>query len=77
MEELLEHNDIELYDVKNDPEEMKNLALDPEENEALIMEMNAKLNQLIEAEIGIDDGTELKKPIKMIEKAFELNPEFF
>ena len=77
MEELLENNDIELYDMKNDPEEMNNLALDPEENEALIMEMNEKLNQLIEAEIGVDDGTELKKPIKMIEKAFELNPEFF
>ena len=46
MEELLEHNDIELYDVKNDPEEMNNLALDPENNEALIMEMNEKLKEL-------------------------------
>ena len=77
MEELLEHNDIELYDMKNDPEEMNNLALDPEKNEALIMEMNEKLNQLIEAEIGVDDGSELENSIKMIEKAFELNPEFF
>ena len=77
VEELLEHNDIELYDMKNDPEEMNNLALDPEKNEALIMEMNEKLNQLIEAEIGVDDGSELENSIKMIEKAFELNPEFF
>lgn len=58
FEMLLENNDIELYDLKNDPEEMDNLGSNPEKNKDLIMTMNAKLNGLIEKEVGIDDGKE-------------------
>lgn len=58
FEELISNNDIELYDIKNDPEECNNLALNPEENKALIMEMNTQLNELIAMEIGVDDGSE-------------------
>lgn len=58
FDELIANNSLELYDLKNDPEEMNNLALDPEANRELIMELNAKLNELIAKEVGIDDGHE-------------------
>ena len=54
--ELLAQNDVALYDLQQDPEEMVNLADadNPNFNEALLASMNAKLNALIEAEIGED-----------------------
>ncbi len=54
--ELLDANDVALYDLRNDPEEMTNLADPgkPNYDEALLGMMNAKLNALIENEIGED-----------------------
>lgn len=56
VEELLANNDVALYDLANDPEEMNNLANEdnPEYDEVLLARMSAKLNGLIEAEIGED-----------------------
>ena len=56
LEELFEHNDVQLFDLKSDPDEMVNLAADPEANAELIMQMNDLLNKTIEQEIGVDDG---------------------
>ncbi|MCC8189314.1 MAG: sulfatase-like hydrolase/transferase [Planctomycetes bacterium] len=56
MEELLRYNDIELYDLHADPEEMHNLALDTDSHGDLIRAMNDTLNRIILEEIGIDDG---------------------
>jgi len=56
LEALLQDNNIELYDLESDPEELINLGIDPERNAELIMEMNALLNSLIATEIGVDDG---------------------
>jgi arylsulfatase len=56
VEELLANNDLALYDLRNDPEEMSNLA-DPDNpnyNEEPLATMNAKLNALIAPEIGED-----------------------
>ncbi|MCK4975886.1 MAG: sulfatase-like hydrolase/transferase, partial [Anaerolineales bacterium] len=56
VEELLANNDVALYDLRMDPEEMNNLAnpQNPDYDEELLHMMNAKLNALIQAEIGED-----------------------
>jgi len=56
LDELFELNDVELFDHQNDPNEVENLALDREKNADLIMAMNAKLNRLIDEEVGEDVG---------------------
>ena len=57
IEELKAKNDLELYDLQTDPQELHNLAYDFEKNKELIWTMNLKLNALIEREIGKDDGS--------------------
>jgi choline-sulfatase len=56
LEELLAKNDLELYDLATDQDEVVNLASDTKKNGELIMTMNAKLNALIADEVGDDDG---------------------
>ena len=56
-ESLLAHNDLELYDTKNDPDEIVNLAAKPEDHKDLILSLNAKTNTIIDNEIGKDDGS--------------------
>jgi arylsulfatase len=56
IESLFELNDVELFDLENDPHELNNLALDPQKNADLLMTMNAKLNRLIDEEVGEDVG---------------------
>ena len=64
FEELAENNDMVLYDLENDPEELHNMANDPQAHKGLIMEMNDLLNELIAREIGVDDGEHLHQVIK-------------
>jgi len=59
IEEIYKWNDVELYDLHSDPGEMVNLGNDLKTNHDLIMSMNAKLQNQIQAEIGNDDGREL------------------
>ncbi|MBU4563806.1 MAG: sulfatase-like hydrolase/transferase [Desulfarculus sp.] len=59
LEELLAYNDLELYDLDNDPHELNNLAVEPHRHRDLILAMNQKLNDLIEREVGQDDGSML------------------
>ena len=57
MEELLAKNDLEVYDLQADPDEMSNLALDPKKNGELILALNQVTNERIADEVGVDDGS--------------------
>ena len=64
LEEILRNNDVQLFDLKNDPLETHNLALEPEKNRDLILRMNALLNQLMAKEVGTNDGSFLPTAIR-------------
>jgi arylsulfatase len=57
MDALMADNDVALYDLQKDPGEMDNLANpdNPSYDRQLLESMNAKLNALINAEIGVDE----------------------
>jgi arylsulfatase A-like enzyme len=55
-EALVANNDLEVYDMQEDPEETRNLALDGAAKGDLIMSLNDKLNARIDEEVGDDDG---------------------
>ena len=57
MEQVFEYNDIELFDLQVDPNEMQNLAVDTKANGDLLLAMNQKLTDIINAEVGDDDGS--------------------
>lgn len=56
MEMLLSNNDLEIYDLQNDPEEINNLALYLKKNGDLILALNQITNELIAKEVGVDNG---------------------
>ncbi|MHC5034525.1 MAG: sulfatase-like hydrolase/transferase [Planctomycetota bacterium] len=74
MEELLLYNDLELFDLQEDPHEMRNLAMDTRANGELILAMNEKLNALIDGEIGEDTGQMLPKEAGMNWAVTEFDP---
>lgn len=59
LEELYALNDVELFDLKQDPAEIRNLAADKQAMPALVMNMSEKLEAAIKSEIGHDDGREM------------------
>ncbi len=59
LDELFKWNDVELFDLSSDPMETNNLAVDRKANAELLVAMNGKLEAIIRAEIGKDDGREL------------------
>jgi arylsulfatase A-like enzyme len=64
LEQVLHNNDVQLFDLKNDPLETHNLALEPERNQDLILRMNTLLNQLMAKEVGTNDGSFLPAAIR-------------
>jgi arylsulfatase A-like enzyme len=54
LNEILSNNDVQLFDLQNDPAEVNNLALDPEKDRETILRMNTLLNDLIAKEVGTD-----------------------
>jgi arylsulfatase len=59
IDELYQNNDLELFDLQTDPSEMTNLAASKGENGELVLKMSAKLERVIQDEIGKDDGREM------------------
>jgi len=59
LDELYRLNDVELFDLSTDADELMNLATDRATNGALVQTMSNKLEDLIKAEIGVDDGREM------------------
>ena len=56
LEEILGNNDVQLFDLQTDPDEMRNLAIEPDANRETILRMNSLLNDLIAKEVGVNDG---------------------
>ncbi|WP_322061485.1 sulfatase-like hydrolase/transferase [Paraburkholderia sp. J63] len=59
LDELYAHNDVELYDLKADPDEVDNLAIDKSKHRDLLEAMNTLLNTTLAKEVSHDDGREL------------------
>jgi arylsulfatase len=59
LDELYKTNDVELFDLDKDRAETVNLAADREKSADLVATMSNKLEALIKAEIGSDDGREM------------------
>jgi len=56
MESLVLNNDLEIYDLKNDLDEINNLALDAKKHGDLILALNQMTNERIAQEVGVDNG---------------------
>jgi arylsulfatase len=64
LEEIFKNNDVQLFDLESDPDEMHNLAVEPEKNRATILRMNGLLNELMAKEVGFNDGRFLPQDIR-------------
>ena len=60
FDDIYAKNELELYDLEADPEEIDNLALEGEHNRALILSMN----ELIAREVGVNDGGFLPEAVR-------------
>jgi arylsulfatase len=56
LEALFKFNDVELFDLALDPDEVVNLAVDRARHGELLLAMNERLNRLIDTEVGDDVG---------------------
>ena len=64
LEELVGNNDLELYDLARDPDEMINLAVNIDANRELILSHNELLNRLVTREVGNNDGSFLPAALR-------------
>jgi arylsulfatase len=64
LEQIFKYNDVQLFDLKDDPDEMHNLALDRDMNGETILRLNGLLNDLMAREVGINDGKFLPEVVR-------------
>jgi len=61
-ETLVSRNELELYDTRDDPDELVNLAADPEAHRDLLLALARRTNELVAQEVGADTGAEYPGP---------------
>jgi arylsulfatase len=73
LEQIFKYNDVQLFDLKDDPDEVRNLALDRKKNGKTILRLNALLNDLMAREVGVNDGKFLPAVVrpKKLPETFE------
>ncbi len=64
FDDIYAKNELELFDLEADPDEIDNLALKGEHNRDLIISMNDLLNDLIAYEVGDNDGSFLPEAVR-------------
>ena len=64
LRDIFKQNDVQLFDLSNDPDELQNLALKPESHKDVILRMNALLNELMAKEVGKNDGAFLPAAVR-------------
>src|SRR5262249_38304486 len=64
LDQLFKHNDVQVFDLKNDPNEMKNLAIEAEKHRELIERLNGTLNNMMAREVGANDGNFLPESVR-------------
>jgi arylsulfatase len=64
LDQLFKHNDVQVFDLKSDPDEITNLALDREKNGDTIMRLNSLLNDLMAREVGVNNGSFLPEAVR-------------
>src|SRR5262249_28864754 len=64
LDQLFKRNDVQVFDLKSDPDEMHNLALDKEKHKDTILRLSGLLNELMAREVGVNDGGFLPEAVR-------------
>jgi len=64
LKQLFKFNDVQVFDLQEDPDEMHNLALEPEKHRELILRLNGMLNEYVAREVGPNDGSFLPESVR-------------
>jgi arylsulfatase len=64
LDELFAHNDVQLFDLQNDPNELVNLAMDRVKHRGTLERMNSLMNELMAREVGVNNGAFLPAVIR-------------
>ena len=64
LEALFANNEIELFDLQNDPDEVNNLGVKVKANKELIMRMNDLLNRMLAREVSVRDNSFLPPALR-------------
>jgi arylsulfatase len=64
LDQIFQYNDVQLFDLNEDPNELNNLALDREKYKDTILRMNTLLNDLMAKEVGKNDGAFLPAAVR-------------